>query len=233
MLPAVYERLIDYRDGDLTFFVHAHRDADPLAWMLGLARQLYPGARVVVCSDGDDDPRIAAAAEGVRAEFYLGDRLFGIESGGKICHRMLTLFFRRPTRFLFKVDPDTGFHRRFTYLPAHSGLFGTLQSMPALCSVQGGCLGFSYAAAEVLYRSAAFLDPGLADPLRTWAQWPGAVGRAVDRRLASIDWMAGYVATALGVPMFGFPEVRTTWQTYVPNPDLRYAITHPCKEMRL
>jgi hypothetical protein len=52
----------------------------------------------------------------------------------------------------------------------------------------------------------------------------------VDR--VSTDWLTGYAATALNIPQFGFAEVHSTWGRYVPNADLRYAITHPCKDMR-
>ena len=45
--------------------------------------------------------------------------------------------------------------------------------------------------------------------------------------------MFGSAATALGIPMFGFAEVASTWKTYVPNPHLQFAITHPCKGMSL
>ena len=36
--------------------------------------------------------------------------------------RMLELFFAKPTRYLFKIDPDTVIHRRFEYLPVRSGI---------------------------------------------------------------------------------------------------------------
>ena len=233
MLPDPFDRVTEYADADLTFFAHAYRDADALGWMLGHLRRHYPGARAVVCSDGDPDPRLGAAARAAGAEFHPGDRLYPVAHGGRIVHRMLDLFFRRPSRYLFKVDPDTGVHRRFAWLPAHPGVFGSLQLMPGYLSVQGGCCGFAYAAAERLYRSGGLLDPALADPPRSWARDPLVRAWAADTGRVSTDWLVGYAATALGVPLFGFPEVRSTWQTYVPNPDRRYAVTHPCKDLRL
>ncbi len=233
MLPGLYERIPSHADGDLTFFTHVHRDAARLEWMLGQLRGHYPASRVIVCSDGDPDPQLEKIADNSGAEFHLGERLYAIEFGGRIMHRLLELFFEQPTAFLFKIDPDTGVHRRLAWLPRHSGVFGTLQSNPLLCSIQGGCCGFSREAAERMFYSEAFLCRSLEHPETTWAghepllKYMKRVGRV------STDWLTGYVATVLGIPQFGFSEVHATWGGHVSNPNLRYAITHPCKPMRL
>jgi hypothetical protein len=229
MLPVLYERVESYGDRDLTFFVQVHHDAERLAWMLQRLRGLYPESRVVVCSDGDDDPRLPTIAERANAEFYLGENLYALGHGGKVCHRMLELFFQQPSRWLFKVDPDTCFHRRFAYLPAHPGVFGTLQCNPTLCSIQGGCCGFSREASERMFRSEAFLCPSLLDAERTWARHPPLWRYMEKVQRVSKDWMCGYVATALGVAQFGFDEVLSRWKKPVSNPGLRYAVTHPCR----
>ncbi len=233
MLPGLYERVPDHADGDLTFFTHVHQDAVRLEWMLGHLRRHYPAVRVIVCSDGDGDPKLPRIAERTRAEFHLGERLYGIEAGGRIMHRLLELFFEQPTPFLFKVDPDTGFHRRLAWLPRHSGVFGTLQANPLLCSIQGGCCGFSREAAEKMFRSEAFLCPSLQNPETTWASHEPLLNYMQRVGRVSTDWLTGYVATVLNIPQFGFSEVHSTWAGHVPNPALRYAITHPCKQMRL
>lgn len=233
MLPSLYERFDGYRDEDLTFFTHVYRDADLLEWMLSHLRRHFPESRIIVCSDGDEDPRLARIAVGAGAEFHLGERLYALTCGGRISQRMLELFFQRPTRYLLKVDTDTGFHRRFEYMPARSGLFGTLQCNPLLCSVQGGFCGFEISAAEKLLESQVLLDPDLAIPEKTWARHGALLRYVRTRDMALEDWITGYVATALGIPQFGFPEVRSNWNDYVPNSTLRYAVTHPCKQMRL
>jgi hypothetical protein len=84
-----------------------------------------------------------------------------------------------------------------------------------------------------MYRSLAFLSPSLASPDTSWATHEPLRRITRERGKVSTDWLTGYVATALGIPQFGFPEVHSSWQKYVPNPNQRYAVTHPCKEMRL
>jgi hypothetical protein len=227
MLPALYDRVYEYQDCDLTFFVQVYRNADQLIRMLARLRRYYPGARVIVCSDGDDDPRFPRIVQETGAEYYLDQWLYGLEHGGRLCHRMLDYFFRKPSPYLFKIDPDTGFHRRFAYLPAHPGMFGTLQCNPCLCSIQGGFCGISLAAAEKMFQSQAFLSPLLLDPESTWATHPPLWRYMRKQGKVSTDWLCGYVATALGISQFGFSEVLSRWKVHVPNPHLKYAVTHP------
>jgi hypothetical protein len=227
MLPLLYDRVYEYQDRDLTFFVQVHRDAGPLARMLARLRRHYPGSRVIVCSDGDDDPRFPRIAQEMGAEFYLGEWLYGLEHGGRHCHRMLEFFLQAPSAYLFKIDPDTAIHRRFAYVPTQSGVFGTLQSNPSLCSVQGGCCGYTRDAAETLYRSQAFLCPSLLNPQNTWAAHPPLWRYTKKKNKVCADWLCGYVATALGIRQFGFAEVLSQWKTPVANPNRKYAVTHP------
>jgi hypothetical protein len=221
MLPDLYERVTDYADGDLTFFMHVFHDAKRLAWVLNHLRSHYPGARAVVCSDGDDDPELPQIAAAAGAEFHLGAPLYSMKHGGRIMHRMLELYFEKPSRYLLKIDPDTGIHRRFHWLPGHSGIFGTLQSNPLLASIQGGCCGFNRDAAETLFHSEAFLSPLLALPESTWAMHLPLLQYMTKVDRVSTDWLTGYAATALNIPQFGFAEVHSTWGRYVPNADLR------------
>jgi len=222
-----------YTDADLSFLVQTHYETEQLAWMLGHLRSHFPLARVIVRSDGDSDPLLPALVASQSAEFYLDPELYALARGGEVCHRWLELFFLRPTRYLFKLDPDTGIHRRFHFLPAHPGIFGTLQWNSRLISIQGGCIGLSLAAATQMFKSRAFLDPLLLEPERSWAADPPLQRLVRSRTQVSDDWLVGYVATSLGIPMFGFPEVQSLWKRYMPNPNLRFAITHPCKRMTL
>ncbi len=225
----LYRRNELYTDADLTFLVHTFRDAPRLVAMLDSVRSWYPGARIVVCSDGDENPELPEIASAVSAEYHLGKSLYTQGNGGKICQRMLELFLQRPSRYFFKVDPDTGFHRRFAFLPDCDGMFGTVQSHSLLCSIQGGCQGMTLSAATLMHESKIFLDQSLLDPPQTWATYPPLWNYLQKVQRVSSDWIFGYVATLLGIPQFGFAEVMSKWRTEVANPNLRYAITHPVR----
>ncbi len=223
----------DFVDADLCFVAHTYRDGRRLAWMLAHLRRHYPGARVVVIADGDDDPNLPAIARDHAAEFLAGDRLFPLHHGGKVVHRMLEVFLDRPCAYLFKVDPDTGIHRRFRHLPRLDGFFGSLQVSQNgwLTSLQGGCVGHTLAAVRTLAASQLLLDPRLAtDRQSTWACDPVIEQYCAERNLVSTDWLLGWAATRLGIRMFGLDEIQSNWRSYVPNGDKRFAITHPCKE---
>ncbi len=226
----LFRRNSTYVDTDLTFVVHTFRDSTNLKLMLESVRRWYPEARVVVCSDGDANPALPKIAESAHAEFHLGQNLYAQGNGAKVCQRLLEMFLHRPTRYCFKVDPDTGFHRRFAYLPDFDGMFGTLQSNSMLCSIQGGFQGFTLNVVNRMYESKVFVDTSLDDPQRTWASHPQLWRLMSKAGRVSTDWMFGYAATVLGIPQFGFPEVMCKWKTPVPNPDANFAITHPVKQ---
>lgn len=224
------EILTNYGDEDLTFFSLTYRDYDATAECLADLRKHYPGSRVILRSDGDTDPRLPTLAERHDADFRAESRLFGIENGGAIIERMLLLFLEKPTRYLFKIDPDTVIHRRFRYLPVRSGLFGTLQTVPETPSIQGGCMGFTRDAAEQILQSGMLRDGRLREPARFIDDSPYFF-RMTDRAdrcgLASFDWVVPWVASELGIPIYPFDEVNSGWRQAPPNPDGRYAVTHP------
>ncbi len=224
------ETLTDYGDEDLTFFALAYKDYDAAAECLADLRKHYPRSRVILRSDGDTDPRLPTLAERYEVDFRCESRLFGIENGGAVIERMLVLFLEQPTRYLFKIDPDTVIHRRFKYLPARSGLFGTLQLAHVTPSVQGGCMGFTRDAAERILRSGMLRDGRLREPDKFVGASPYFV-RMADRArrcgLASFDWMVPWVASELGIEIYSFDEVNSGWRQAPPNPDGRYAVSHP------
>lgn len=232
-LPEVFATTTHFTDADLTFFVQVHHDAEPLAWMLGHLRTHYPQARVIVRADGDDDPQLPGIARTFGAEFAADPWMFGLDRGGELIQRWFDLFLKRPTRWFLKIDTDTGIHRRFNSLPTHPGLFGSMQGNSCLVSIQGGFIGIPLAVATRLFESRVLLDPILQDPGRSWARDPNLFRYLQTKNSLFDDWILGYVATSLGIPMFGFTEVASTWKTYVPNPNQRFAITHPCKGMKL
>lgn len=222
--------LTNYCDGDITFFALTYKDYDATAECLSDLRKHYPTSRVILRSDGDPDPRFPILAERYQVDFFGESRLFGIENGGAVIERMLELFLERPTRYLFKIDPDTVIHRRFHYLPLRSGLFGTMQCEPVTPSVQGGCMGFTRDAAERILESKMLRDSRLREPAKFIDDSPyffRMAHRANRCGLASFDWMVPWVASELGIPMFRFDEVNSGWQQAPPNPNQRYAVSHP------
>jgi hypothetical protein len=231
MAPVLDDGNESYSDKDLTFLVHTFHDSGRLIGMLKQLRSIFPQARLIVCSDGDDDAQLPKIASQSGAEFYHGENLYAQGHGGKICQRMLDLFLREPTAYFFKVDPDTGFHRRFAFLPKHSGMFGTLQSNDLLCSIQGGCCEMTLDWAQRMFEAKVFLREELKNPDRTWASHP-ALTRYINKvgRVSS-DWIFSYIATAKGIPQYGFTEVCCRWKKPVVNRNLRFAITHPVNNL--
>ena len=224
------ETLTDYGDDDLTFFSLTYKDYDAAAECLADLRKHYPRSRVILRSDGDPDPRLPILAGRNDADFRGELRLFGIENGGAVIERMLVIFLEKPTRYLFKIDPDTVIHRRFKYLPVRSGVFGTLQLKHEAPSVQGGCIGFTRDAAEQILQSGMLRDSRLRDPASFINDSPYFVRMAHRARrcgLASFDWIVPWVAGELGISIYSFDEVNSGWQQAPPNPDQRYAVSHP------
>ena len=156
----------EYGDDHLTFFALIYKNYDATAECLGDLRKHYSSSRVILRSDGDSDPRFPPLAERHKVDFRAESRLFGIENGGAVIERMLVMFLEKPTRYLFKIDPDTVIHRRFKYLPVRSGLFGTLQLEHVTPSVQGGCMGFTRDAAEQILQSEMLRDRRLREPAK-------------------------------------------------------------------
>lgn len=220
----------DYGDDDLTFFALLYKNYDATAECLVDLRKHYSGSRVILRSDGDPDARFSTLARHYRVDFRAESRLFGIENGGAVIERMLEIFLERPTRYLFKIDPDTVIHRRFESLPVRSGLFGTLQCEPETPSVQGGCLGFTRDVAEKILRSQLLRDLRLQEPSRFINDSPyffRMAHRANRCGLASFDWILGWVASELGISSYAFAEVNSGWQQPPSNLNQRYAVTHP------
>ncbi len=217
-------------DDDLTFFALVYKDYDATAACLRDLRKHYPSSRVVLRSDGDPDPRFPLLASGHQVDFRRESRLFGIENGGAVIERMLEIFLERPTRYLFKIDPDTVIHRRFKYLPVRSGVFGTLQCEEETPSVQGGCIGFSRDSADRILQSRMLRDDRLKEPTNFINDSPYFF-RMTDRAnrcgLASFDWIVPWVASELGISLYRFDEVNCGWQQPPPNPEGRYAVSHP------
>lgn len=218
----------------LTFYVQVYKDPQRCDWCLNNFRKHYPHSRLYIVSDGCDHPRWPKIAEKFNAEYYACERLKLIENGGRMLHRNFMFFLDAPTDFLFKFDTDTGFHRRFRWLPEGADYFGTVQGGGGRGwdSIQGGCAGFSRYAIEVMVKNEYFLKSELCD-VNTWGDHPVSAQRVKQTRCICEDWVTGYVANQCGFECVNFGEVMSKWRQYVPNPLRRYAVTHPCKDLRL
>jgi hypothetical protein len=235
-MSSTVDALTNYCDDDLTFFALTYKDYEITVDCLRDLRKHYPASRVILRSDGDLDPRLPVLARSNKVDFRQELRLFGIENGGAIIERMLELFLESPTRYLFKIDPDTVIHRRFKYLPIRDGVFGTLQCELETPSIQGGCMGFTHDAAKQILKSRMLRDSRLKEPAKFINDSPYFF-RMADRAnrcgLASFDWIVPWIASELGIPIYRFDEVNSGWRMAPPNPDNRYAVTHPRAATRL
>jgi len=220
-----------------TFCVQAYHDAPLLARCLTELRRHYATARVVLRSDGDRDPHYRALAHRFEAEYEEGkDRLYGVEHGGAVVHRLLELYAQQPTEFVAKIDTDTLFLRRFRALPFHMDAFGALQTAQFhpteanTYSIQGGFFGFARDVALSLLDARILLCDALKDH-RTWARSEASVQRATVRKLTSFDWTAGWALRQLGFRMTAHPEVHSTWEFSAANFEGDPAIVHPVKDV--
>lgn len=209
---------------------------------LAMLRSHSPKDAVVLRTDGSPDIRWESVRDEFRTTLRYGPRLYGVESGGDVVAEHLACSLSPyPGRVIggltcgFKIDPDTRVRRPLRWFPdpAVPALFGTVQQAWGRTSVQGGCVGWTAAAAARLLNSGVLTSDELKrDP----TLWTGGEPVAEARRVAGItsfDWTLGWAATRLEIPMWDHPEVYSSWLGTVPR---RYAellaVTHPHKEPR-
>ena len=223
----------DYADDDLSFYFGLYKDYERALGAMSRLRKHFPDARIVARSDGDHDPRYHELTEKFDIDYREEERLYPIENGGAMVARMLDLFLEHPTRYLLKIDTDTAAHRRFRFLPSQNGIFGTLQTAKQGCqSVQGGFTGLTRETASLMLESGILLDERLKDPraYKTESSYFHRMANRVTRTgLCGFDWIVGWAATELNLPLIGFEEVHSKWyaKNNVPNLDLEFAFTHP------
>ena len=222
-----------FRDRDLVFLMPVYRDAPVAAASLCRLRAIYPGARVIVVSDGDRDFPGAAFAAEFNAEFVPGENLYGIEHGGAMIQRILSLYMQAPARWLVRMDTDARIDRRFAYLPKSRGVHGRVKQKSG--NISGGCILFTHDAAAHLHRSGIFRSERLKDPIASWGRYsqPDLLERKLGLGAVTYEKVLRWGCVETGVPLLGFPEIFSTWKptpgTAVPrrNAKLRYAVVHP------
>ena len=223
----------NYTDGDITFFMGLYLDRARAEGALSRLREHFPTARVIVRSDGDGDPENHRLAELFDADYREEERLYPVEHGGAMIARMLELFLEQPTRYLLKLDTDTAIDRRFRFLPEEKGVFGQVQSSKQGCqSIQGGFTGFTESTARAIFDSGLLEDVRLKDPFsyRDESAYFDRMGHRVVRTgLCGFDWIVGWAATELGLPLISFSEVHCKGlaKNAIKNDDLEFAVTHP------
>jgi hypothetical protein len=91
-------------------------------------------------------------------------------------------------------------------------------------------MGFTRDAAEQILQSQMLRDTRLREPAKFINDSPyffRMAHRANRCGLASFDWIVPWIATELGIPIYRFDEVNSGWRYPPPNPDQRYAVSHP------
>lgn len=211
--------MVEFNDRDLVFHLEVYKGYfDITRWCLGRIRSCYPGSRIVVVSDGDPDSRYAEYLEhGI--ELVYGDHLSLPEMSGELWQRRFANYLSSPGKYLFRVDSDAGFYRRFSSLPATKCLFGT----PCCDFIQGGMMGLTTDAVVEIMDSDLLKAP--------WMRECNHDANGI--RMPSDDLAIGRVAQSLGIPLVKHPEFHCTWTQRVNNPNLQFAVIHPCKNATL
>ena len=223
----------NYSDDDITFFIGIYRDRVRAEGALARLREHFPDARVIARSDGDKDPKNRKLPERFDVDYREEERLYPIENGGAMISRMLELYLEQPTRYLLKIDTDTAAYRRFHFLPREKGVFGKVQNSKQGCiSVQGGFTGLTEETARCILDSGVLDDDRLKDPIsyRLESAYFDRMAYRVERTgLCGFDWIVGWVAHKLELPLISFSEVHCKWlpKHNVKNDDLKFAMTHP------
>jgi hypothetical protein len=210
-------------DVRILWYIQTYRDLPRLRKALARVRALYPESQILVVSDGDPDPAIPAICGKHSASFSLRPRLYGVEHGGELVHRILEAFLATDADVLTKIDPDTSVRRRFTLMPPPTArsIYGTVQSAGSsrAPSIQGGCIIVPRQAAILLASSELLLSDRLKPPALEWAVDARTLARA-RFGLTSSDQTLGWACRELGLDCRHHPEVFSRYR-----PSLMDAVT--------
>jgi hypothetical protein len=201
----------------------------------------------ILCTDGNYDEQWEHIAQQTGSQLFYGQHWYGVESGGLVVDRLI-----RHTLSIewmlwgFKIDPDTRVWRPLNVNPDPEEpiLFGCPigDGVSHDYALQGGCIGWTKAAARELIGSGILRSKELKD-YRTWAgKNPAATHRAEVQKLTSFDWCLGWAARQLKIPMIRHPEIGSRWLPPPPTNrewvgeesspsscNYHYAVTHPHK----
>lgn len=209
-------------------------DFELAKWSIANFRKCYPSCRLILMVD-ENNSRWDCLRD-VADLRYTENFHAPITRGATVWIERFRIFFENPTRYLVKFDSDTGWYRRLDkpFPPPNVPVtFGQICSHADVSYPHGGFIGLSVAAAWK-----AFLDPatrGLSNP-ESWcpsAILPGPWRRYHRLGIVCEDMVWGNVCRKLKIPVVHYGDVRTRGLKHKSNPDLRWAVTHPCKDARL
>ena len=215
---------------ELCFTLSVTDERDLVEDRLRRIERIYPAARVVLIPDGRKAGRRSWPTGRDVVVRPSTRALYAVESGGRVVQAHLESFLETDARWWFKVDPDSVLHRGFRELPDGICFFGTVQGGNPGPSLQGGCIGGTRTAAELLAGSGLLLSPALRAPEYSWARGNPILLERAHRGLVSFDFVHAWACRALGIPLVVHPEIRSEWKQPPPDSD-RYAITHPHKTL--
>lgn len=221
---------MDYTDSDLTFYLVVYKDLDRAKWCVKNLRLFYPKARVVIESDGDDDPGWEDLRTDHGCEVYFGERLFEVSRGADIVSRMINRHLDDHTlrRWLIRIDTDTEIRRRFHAMP-NADYCG--HRYPERDFIQGGCIILTRRFCRLVKDSGALDNRQLGEDTLIWRKSPKiAKDRVESHGLTSLDWLINWAASEIGIKGHHFEEVVSRWKKPVPRA-VDCAVAHPCKDI--
>jgi hypothetical protein len=215
---------------ELCFTLSVTDERDLVEDRLRRIERIYPTARLVLIPDGREAAgHVWPTGPGVVVRASMTPQ-YAVGSGGRVVQTHLESFLETDARWWFKVDPDSVLHRGFRELPDGICFFGTLQGGNPGPSLQGGCIGGTRAAAELLAESGLLLSPALRAPEQSWARGNPILLERAHRGLVSFDFVHAWACRELGITLVEHPEIRSEWKQPPADSD-RYALTHPHKTL--
>ncbi len=195
-------------------------------------RRVYHNSTVLVYIDGEntDQDFINAARKQTVIVMGAGFNSFEAAMGGALPQTMLDIFLLHSNdSHLIKIDPDTAVLDDLPPVPENDRcIFGRRQHFKRAWSIQGGCMGFTRKAAQILCESALLVDKRLRPP---YEGLPENYTEILKRRaecfgLSSFDWTIGWAATELGIEQVDWTEEMYCYHKG-PIPKGPWRLIHP------
>lgn len=227
---------VSYTDEEITIALPVYRNIIMAEWCLENLRKCLPACRVMIIPDADRDPRWPKVAEKFNAECHLIEQRTYHDPTAPLWRHIFGFYNLKPTKYLLKIDPDTGFHRR----PKHMGDADYFGCVFRREWVSGGFIGLRDTGIAKLLPLSIWTAFDIRDPVMAYLPRTPLIIALVDHirqmyadiRRVQEDMFMGLATAMAGIPRSYYDEFSNE-DEYVPNPGQRYAITHPCKHLRL
>jgi len=217
------------------FFMPVRDQIEDAITALKQVRVLYPTSTFLMYMDGAINSHHALISEcRVHGAVLIssGYQSFAADMGGVLPQVMLELFVRDSNdTHLLKIDPDTAVLDTLPPYPADDRcIFGRRQQRKGAWSIQGGCMGFTRKAAQILCESALLVDKRLHPPYEGLPDKYAEILRERAERLglSSFDWTIGWVCTELGIEQVNWTEKMYCYHKG-PIPEGPWKLIHPFK----